>query len=108
MGPLPVLSAQPIESVRLTRISSRDELRRIVKWKKVLGWEKTKKSVFRLWSAGLHRRQVVGIAVLVPKHHLSAIFPLPLDVPSADPQSARIARWNVVDVRSAVSVTTTI
>jgi bifunctional non-homologous end joining protein LigD len=30
------------------------------------------------------------------------------DVPTVDPQSARIARWNVVDVRSAGSATTTI
>ncbi len=28
------------------------------------------------------------------------------DVPTVDPQSARIARWNVVDVRSAGSATT--
>jgi hypothetical protein len=41
-----------------------------------------------------------------PGWHVGSV-PSP-DVPTVDPQSARIARWNVVDVRSAGSATTSI
>jgi hypothetical protein len=67
----------------------------------------------RKWSKNMQFENQLGIAQSNMQRRgqikASPVGSVPSrDVPTVDPQSARIARWNVVDFRSAGSATTTI